>query len=291
MKKILVFILIACTAISLFSCNGSPTSTEESSSAPPAQNTEPITSETLPEGAIEVYSGYPLLKYIVPGEIDMGKVEDGTWARYGYRAYVGKLEDKLVIMPSHNYGSSSASDVSHSEWYDYFNLSGGEHGVFLDGKKIIDAPCQGIMSTASDRVALVFTTNGNDSTIHVFEKETADENFEKICKEIKLEGKFLLYFINLIHHYNPHPNDLYILTSTSVVVMKNFGFITAEPSDSNPYEMITIDTPDWWQYIRPNSATMLDDGTIFVGSSDGVVSIKDDVITYYPIDFPKYIIF
>ena len=294
----LILLLIGCTVLALFSCSKGPASAEESTPAPSSQNAEPLTSETLPdnstetlpEGAIEVYSGYPLLKYIVPGEIDMGKVEDGTWARYGYRAYVGKLDDKLVIMPSHDHGSSSATDVSHSEWYDYFNLSGGDHGVFLDGKKIIDAPCQGIMSTGSDKVALVFTTNGNESTVHVFKKETAEGNFEKLYKEIKLEGKLLLYFINRIHHYDPHPNDLYILTSTSVVVMKNFGRITAEPSDSNPYEMITLETPDWWRYIRPNSATMLNDGTIFVGSNDGVVGIKNGIITYYPIDFPKFII-
>ena len=57
----------------------------------------------------------------------------------------------------------------------------------------------------------------------------------------------------------------------------------------SPYEMITLETPDWWKYIKPNSATLLNDGSLFIGSLDGVVGIKDGVITYYPIDFPDFI--
>lgn len=289
MKKILIFILIACTALSLISCSGTPSSADESTSLTSTQQTETSSPEALPDGAIEVFSGYPLLNHIVPGEIDMSKVEDGIWARYGYRAYVSKLKETLVIIPQHNHGSSSVTDVQQSELYNYYNIHGGVDGVFVNGEKIIDAQCEGIISTASRKMALVLTTDGNDSTIYVFEKETSEGDFDQPCKEIKLDGKILLYFINRINHFDPFPNDLYILTSTSVVVMKNYHNLTAEFSESYPYEMITLETPDWWKYIKPNSATLLNDGSLFIGSLDGVVGIKDGVITYYPIDFPDFI--
>ena len=296
MKKILVFILIACTAISLFSCKGSPTSTEESSSSPPAQNTEPITSETLtnnttetlPKGAIAVYSAYPTLKYIIPGEFDISKTDDSTWARNGYRSYVGVYNGKLVIMPNHNIGSSGVDGVYRTMTYTTFNISGNKNGVYLGSERILDCECKGIILTPSKKIALVLTTNGTDTTVYIFEKEAADGEFDKSFKELKLEGELELYFINFKNGFYPLPDDLYILTSTGVYVMENYHNITSDTTESSPYRLVTIDTPDWWSHARLLNVAMTDDGTLFVGDFDGVIGIKDNVITYYPLQYNIY---
>lgn len=77
------------------------------------------TEEKLPNGAVPVLSNYPNLEYILPGEYDTSKFEDGTWARYSFATFVTEVDGELAIMSAHTCGSSDAPYISKSEVYIY----------------------------------------------------------------------------------------------------------------------------------------------------------------------------
>ena len=95
------------------------------------------TEEKLPEGAVPVLSNYSNLEYILPGEYDANKFEDGTWARYGFATLVAEVDGELAIMPAHTCGSSDSPYISKSEVYKFGDISGGDNGVFLGNELLI----------------------------------------------------------------------------------------------------------------------------------------------------------
>ena len=285
MKKLLVFIIIACTVLSLASCNGTSTQSGNGTANNEAEAPAPA---PLPENAIEVLSAYPTLTYITPGEFDISKTEDSTWARYGYRAYVGTYDGKLVIMPSHNDGSSYVSGVSRDTTFSSFNLFGDKTGIYLGSERIIDGECKGIILTPSKKTAIVLASSGEGSTAYIFNKDNADGDFDRAFTEQRLDGEIALYYLDSSDGAVSLPKDLYILTSSNVYVMKNYSSISSATTADSQYRLVTVDTPDWWSHASLLNAAMTSDGTLFVGEFDGVIGIKDAVITYYPLSYGKY---
>ena len=97
----------------------------------------------LPEGAVSVLSNYLNISYILPGDYDVQKYEDGTWARYGYSTYVAESNGELVVMPNHSDYSSLAPHISQNVSYTYKDVTGDADGVYIDREVVISERCVG----------------------------------------------------------------------------------------------------------------------------------------------------
>ena len=244
----------------------------------------------LPEGAIPVLSNYPNLSYILPGTYDTSKYEDGTWARYGYSTHVTVVDGKLAVMPSHVQGSSSAPYISQRTAYTFKNVKGDTDGVYLDGVLTIAEPCVGMIHSYSKDKLLVFTTAGDNGTVHLFERKEESASLALSEQTISIEGEIYLVYYDWKNMNADAPEELYVITSENVVILKTDSFLNTSDTSFSSVETIKLQTPDWWQYIRPTNATKTDEGTVFVGEREGVIGIEPDgTIQYYPIDYTKAI--
>lgn len=272
MKKLTSIIIITIILItSLISCQNS-------------KETE------LPEGAIPVLSNYPNLSYILPDTYDTSKHEDGTWARYGYSTYVTAVDGNLAVMPSHIHGSSLAPYISQSTGYTFENVKGDADGVYLDGVLSIAEPCVGMIHSYSKDKLLVFTTADVNGTVHLFERKEDGASLALSEQTISLDGEiYLIYYDWKSMNYDA-PEEIHVITSEGVMILKTDSFLNTSDTSLSSVETITLQTPDWWQYIRPTNATKTYDGTVFVGEREGVIGIgTDGIIKYYPIDHAKAI--
>ena len=272
MKKILFILLIVATiGAALISC-GKASGGEEM---------------VPPSGAVPVLSNYPHLSYIVPGEYDEIKFEDGTWARYGFCTYVTSVNGMLAVMPSHTMGSSAIPSVRKQTVYQYRNLSGGEDGVFLNGELLIDEVCVGLIpSCAGERVMIVTASEGG-GRIYAFEYSDGGD----ICTGVLLDdviglgGKPLLFQCFWPNDFYDAPEEIILVTDRSIVVIHADEYLNMYRGTFSTVKVTVRDVPPWWQYIRPTSAVQTEDGTVFIGEREGVIGITADDITYYPIDY------
>lgn len=242
--------------------------------------------ETLPEGAIPVLSNYPNLEYILPGEYDTSKFEDGTWARYGYRTYVAEVDGGLAIMPSHIDGSSVAPYVSKSTVYKFGDISGGDNGVFLGNELIVPEKCVGMGHSYNLDRFLVFTTNDNSGTVHLLSKVNETENYILTESKISISGKLLLVYYEWDSMSYDAPKKIYVVTSNGVNILHTDEYLNNGRSDFSTIEVEKLGVPDWWCYMRPINATQTEDGTVWLGEREGVIGINtDNSMEYYPIDY------
>jgi len=272
MKKLASIIIIAIILItSLVSCQNS-------------KETE------LPENAVSVLSNYLNLSYIMLGAYDISKYEDGTWARYGYSTYVTAVDGKLAVMPSHVQGSSSAPYISQNNAYTFENVKGGFDGVYVDGVLSIAESCVGMIHSYAKDKLLVFTTSDDNGTVHLFEKTEDSASLVLSEQMISVDGEIYLVYFDWENMNSDAPEKIYVITSNGVVILKTDSFLNIADASLSSVETVSLQTPDWWQYIRPTNATKADDGTVFVGEREGVIGISSDgTIQYYPIDYTRAI--
>ena len=271
MKKLTSIIITIILITSLVSCQNS-------------KETE------LPEGSIPVLSNYPNLSYILPGAYDTAKFEDGTWARYGYSTYVTAVGGKLAVMPSHVQESSSAPYISQSNAYTFENVKGGFDGVYVDGVLSIAEPCVGMIHSYAKDKLLVFTTSDDNGTVHLFERKEDGTSLVLSEQTISVGEEIYLVYFDWENMNSDAPEKIYVITSKRVVILKTDSFLNTADASLSSVETVSLQTPDWWQYIRPTNATKTDDGTVFVGEREGVIGISSDgTIQYYPIDYTRAI--
>ena len=244
----------------------------------------------FPDGAVLVLSNYPNLSYILPGAYDTAKFEDGTWARYGYSTYVTAVGGKLAVMPSHVKGSSSAPYISQNNAYTFENVKGGFDGVYVDGVLSIDESCVGMIHSYAKDKLLVFTTAGGNGTVYLFERKEDGASLAVPKQTISVDGEIYLVYFDWENMNSDAPEKIYVITSKGVMILKTDSFLNTADASLSSVEMVSRQTPDWWQYIRPTNATKTDDGTVFVGEREGVIGISSDgTIQYYPIDYTRAI--
>ena len=244
----------------------------------------------LPMGAIPVLSNYPNLSYILPSAYDTAKFEDGTWARNGYSTYVTTVDGKLAVMPIHVQESSSAPHISQSNAYTFENVKGGFDGVYVDGVLSIAELCVGMIHSYSKDKLLVFTTTDGNGTVHLFERKEDGASLAVPKQTISVDGEIYLVYFDWENMNSDAPEKIYVITSKRVVILKTDSFLNTADASLSSVETVSLQTPDWWQYIRPTNATKTNDGTVFVGERDGVIGISSDgTIQYYPIDYTRAI--
>ena len=253
--------------------------------------------EKLPDGAVKVYSSYPNLSYLTPGDFDYSKSEDGTWARYGYNTYVTEVNGALAVMPSHLHGSSR---ISHVEKVESFalrgeneavgNILGNSDGVFLGGELALDGACVGILPSYYNERALVFTVSNGSTKIHLFERKDTQSSWTLTDVSLTFDGEMELFYCYWPSQFYDAPKVLYVVTDKNLTVLESDGDLTAYSDGELSLAVKTIDVPEWWSYLKPTSITRTEDGTIFVGEREGVVGIQYSTdaceITYYPINYP-----
>ncbi len=240
----------------------------------------------LPDGAVPVLSNYPNLSYILPGAYDLSKYEDGIWARNGYSTYVASVNGNLAVMPNHIYKSSSAPYIAQDIAYAFENVKGDDDGVYLDGELVIDEPCVGMIHSYYRDTLLVFTTADGNSTVHVFDRKNIETSLLLSEQTILIEGKIRLVYYDWKNMHYDAPNEIYVITSENVVILKAERLLNSAEKSLATVEVITLQTPDWWQYVSPTNATQTKDGTVFVGEREGVIGIEPDgTMKYYPIDY------
>lgn len=241
----------------------------------------------IPDGAVSVLSNYPNMSYITPGAYDVSKFEDGAWAKNGYSTYVTSVDGKLAVMPNHVQGSSGAPYVSQNTSYTFENVKGDADGVYLDGAMIIAEKCVGMIHSYSKDKLLVFTTADDKGSVCLFERKEDGTSLMLSNQTISIDGNIDLIYYDWKNMNSDAPEEVYVITSKGIVILKTDSFLNTNASISS-IEAVSVKTPDWWQYVRPTSATKVSDGTVFVGEREGVIGIESDgTVTYYPIDYSK----
>lgn len=244
------------------------------------------TEEKLPDGAVPVLSNYPNLEYILPGEYDTSKFEDGTWARYGFATLVAEVDGELAIMPAHTCGGSDAPYISKSEVYKLGDISGGDRGVFLGDELFIPEKCVGMVHSYNLHRLLIFTTTDKIGTIHVMEKDGESWDYFLTENKITIDGKILLVYYEWNSMFCDGPKKIYVVTSTGVSVLHTDEYLNNGRSEFSSIEVERLVTPEWWKYMRPTNGTQTEDGTVWIGEREGVIAINTDgSMTYYPIDY------
>ena len=268
MKKLVLIILsLVLLATSLVACIKEP-------------------NEKLPAGAVPVLSNYPNLEYILPGEYDTNKFEDGTWARYGFATLVAEVNGELAIMPAHTCGSSDAPYISKSEVYKFGDISGGDNGVFLGNELLIPEKCVGMVHSYNLNRLLVFTSTDSVGTVHFFSRENENEAYSLTENKISLDGKISLVYYEWDSMFYDGPKKIYVVTSTGVSVLHTDEYLNSGKSNFTSIEVEMLVTPEWFKYVHPNNATQTKDGTVWIGEREGVIAINTDgSIAYYPIDY------
>ena len=244
------------------------------------------TEEKLPNGAVPVLSNYPNLEYILPGEYDTSKFEDGTWARYGFATLVAEVDGELAIMPAHTCGGSDAPYISKSEVYKFGDISGGDNGVFLGDELLIPEKCVGMVHSYNLNRLLVFSTTDSASTVYFLSRETENDDYDLTENKISLDGKVFLVYYEWDSMFYDGPKKIYVVTSTGVSVLHADEYLNSGRSEFSSIKMEKLITPEWWKYMRPTNGTRTDNGTVWIGEREGVIAINTDgSITYYPIDY------
>ena len=252
----------------------------------PACSKEPV--EELPEGAVRVYSCYPDIDYLIPGDFKLSLFEDGKYARYGYSTFVAAVGGELAIMPSHTCGSSSAPYISTSTVYNIENISGGEDGVYSGEDLILSDKCVGMIHSYDTDMLLVFTTTDNDGTVYAFEKDTDNDGYILTDDKISIDGKIFLIYYEWQNMFTDAPKKIYVVSSEGGVILHTDTYLNTAKGEFESIEVERLATLDCWKYIRPNNATQTKDGTVWLGEREGVVAINPDgSMKYYPIDYLK----
>lgn len=242
--------------------------------------------EKLPEGAVPVLSNYSNLEYILPGEYDTNKFEDGTWARYGFATFVSEVDGELAIMPAHTCGSSDAPYISKSEVYKFGDISGGEDGVFLGDELLISEMCVGMVHSYNLNRLLVFTTTDGASTVYSLSRETENEDYDLTENKISIDGKVFLVYYEWDSMFYDGPKKIFVVTSTGVSVLHTDEYLNSGRSEFSSIKVERLITPEWWKYMRPTNGTRTDNGTVWIGEREGVIAINTDgSIKYYPINY------
>jgi hypothetical protein len=249
----------------------------------------PDSGEKLPDGAVKVYSNYPNLSYLIPGDFDYSKFEDGTWARYGYNTYVTEVDGILAVMPAHIHDSSRVSHVVREESfllrgesYSVGQIEGTYKGVFLNNSLVIEEACVGIFPSYMNNRALVFTVADGSTNVRLFEREDDQSSWTMTDCALSFDGEMKLYYCNWLSQFYDAPKELYIITDQNLTILRSDGDLTAYSDGALSMTVETIEVPEWWSYLKPTSVTRTDDGTVFVGDRidggvEGHITGKDRV--------------
>ena len=241
---------------------------------------------SLPNGAIPVLSNYRSLTYLLPGDYDVSKFEDGTWARYKYNTYVACVDGCLAVMPTHTHGSSSDPYVSRNETFAFENVLGCASGVYLNGEKIINEKCIALLHSDLDQKMLVFTTAKDSSCIYELAREDRNQSFALTDNKLSLDSKTHLIYFDWKSPTYSSPSEVYVITAKGVLILDTDDYLNTQSGDFSSMDTTALPTPDWWKYVKPNNATETEDGTVFIGEREGVIGIAPDgTLTYYPIDY------
>ena len=266
-KLVLIMLSLVLLATSLVACSKEP-------------------EEKLPDGAVPVLSNYPNLEYILPGEYDTSKFEDGTWARYSFATFVTEVDGELAIMPAHTCGSSDAPYISKSEVYKFGDISGGNNGVLLGDELLIPEKCVGMVHSYNLNRLLVFTSTDSAGTVLFFSRENENEDYSLTERKLSLDGKVSLVYYEWDSIFYDGPKKIYVVTSTGESVLHKDEYLNSGKSDFTSIEVERLVTPECWKYMRPTNGTQTDDGTVWIGEREGVIAIlTDGSMTYYPIDY------
>lgn len=250
----------------------------------PACSKEP--EEELPEGAVRVYSCYPDLDYIVPGDFKLSLFEDGTYTRYNFATFVSEVGGSLAIMPSHTCGSSSAPYVSTSTVYNIENVFGGEDGVYSGEDLILSEKCVGMIHSYDTDKLLVFTATDNTGKVYAMSKDIDNDGYTLTDDKISIGGKIFLIYYEWQNMFTDAPKKIYVVSSEGIVILHADTYLNTAKGEFESIEVEKLAVPEWFKYVRPNNATQTKDGTVWIGEREGVVAINTDgSMEYYPIDY------
>lgn len=240
----------------------------------------------VPQDAIPVLSNYRNLSYLTPGDYDESKFDDITWKRYGYTTYVTNVDGALAVMPAHTHGSSADPYVYRNETFAFENVLGCKSGIYLNGEKIIDEECVAILHSDLDCRMLVFTTAKNRSCIYEFTRSNRDEDFQLSNNQILFDSKMHLVYFTWPNQFYSSPSTVYVITANNVTILDTTDYMNTREGDFSSIDSTVLTPPSWWEFVKPNNATLTEDGTVFIGEREGVIGIAPDgTITYYPIDY------
>lgn len=202
------------------------------------------------------------------GEFDNSIVEDGIFARTKTAYYVGNSNGKLSV--SH-IRIGNIPNVLQSKEFSFDSILGNARGVYIDGEVVIQEKCIGILPNYDQDKLLVFTVNG----VYLFEK--TQDNWLLSNKYISISGAAMIYteWENMAYDA---PEKVYLITKSSVIVLDTYLFLN-ENAPFSGISMTTIPVPDWFAFLSPTSAVLIE-STLYIGDKHGIASFNFDTEDY-----------
>mgnify|MGYP003309332027 CR=1 FL=1 len=243
----------------------------------------------IPDHALEVYAQSKQITYICPGDYPMNKADDSEAFKWGCNVYVSKMDtdDKLTLSGNRNEGLDRTTQTYSGTYYQSGDWFGYRDGVFLGTEKILSEECVGMVASWGDGSAILIITNTEDNS-YVYSARLVDEQWvldQQNRLELGSETKFIYYYWPL-YPINTHaPSEtMYIITESDLVTL-SVGDYLDYVGDFATVTKTVIETPEYWPYLRPTSAVMMNK-KLYVGDMFGVLEYDQTTkgFVYYPVD-------
>lgn len=268
-RKILTVVLFIIVAICGVSCSRSNT--------------------VIPEYALEVHAPSKQITYICPGDYPIDKADDSEAFKWGCNVYVSKTnaDDTLVISGNRNEGLGETSQTNSGTYFQCGEWFGFKDGVFLGSDKVLSEECVGMVASWGDGSAILIITNTANNS-YVYSARLVDEQWvldQQNRLELGSETKFIYYYWPLYPTNTHAPSKtMYIITESDLVTL-SVGDYLDYVGDFATVTKTVIETPEYWPYLRPTSAVMMNE-KLYVGDMFGVLKYDQTTkeFAYYPVD-------
>ena len=251
---------------------------------------------SVPQGALEVYSAYPGLQYLMPGEFQLENRPnyDMPWTN------VAVLNGRLSVYGEDRDGEYGQNIVKAGQDFQCFWLRGDSTGVYVFQQStqrerlLVDEYCLGILH--ANNWCLFFTeSNGYPNpqlSIRGFVADHETEN-HRVSEPLIVDGSAYLFAASWTINYElDTPKVVYLVSDDNFTELR---INTSKPMDDQLSNITVIEheLPDWWvkaaekRELWFTNMVLMEDGTVYIGERCGVIGVKDGVFTYYPINYQE----
>jgi len=246
--------------------------------------------DQIPENALPVYCPAENITYITPGDYPIYNADDAEALKWGYNVYVSKMngDDKLVLSGNRIEGLEHTSKTSSGTYFKSGDWFGYKGGVYLGSEKVIDEECVGMVASWMRGDAILIITNTDDNS-YIYGAILVDGQWQ-FDKGNKLELGSTTNFIYYDWSYYPimtcPPTEtMYVVTEDNLIEVSVGNYLDTKCGDFSTVTKDIVETPEYWNYLRPTSAVELNE-KLYIGDMFGVVefNLKTKGIVYYPVD-------
>ncbi len=253
------------------------------------QNEAPI-----PEGAIPVHSNYPNLQYLIPGAFHSSERTsyDAPWN------HVAVLDGQLSVYGEDYRDERGLNIVKAGVEHNCFRLRGDSTGVYQfneaaqSWEMIIEEYCVGLYHANHWCLILTYSSQkaGHTSVRGFLYDDEADRSY--LTEPLDFEGYAVLSAARWGNFDMDREKVVYAVSGRNFTELRFDPFVPDPESLGKQIRGITVvqhELPEWWVKAEKNrdlhftNMVVMEDGAVYIGEKNGVIGMRNGVITYYPI--------